>query len=655
MDIKRKNSKLRKPKRSLQASQKDKKFLAKFLPLSSHDIWEGFRVDEEKKLLRSYILDPTGSISYYWTMVVCCAVVYHLWTVTFRVAFLDPFNDPECCSVLWIIVDQLSTLIFALDFAAQFRTSYLKDGMMESNPLELYEHYTNSVLFKLDLAAVIPWDVLFMLLLRTTQVTSLAHLPKMLKVHRLREFFDRTEIRTHFPNACRMLFLTHNVIVVIHWNGCAYFWLCRILGFGSDPWVYPSWAEAGFEEWGLISRQYIYSFYWSTLTLTTIGELPVPQTNLEFTFVTANYLIGVLLFASIVGNVGNIIINIQKNRSKFQTKIDNIKDYMQQRKVPSNLQRRVIKFYNYMWTNGHPISNESVLASLPEKLRAEIGIYVHMDTLKKVAFFERCETSLLSDLVLCLKTQIYLPGDYVCRKGDVGHEMYIVNRGRLEVLDEDNITVKNVLTTGSYFGEISILDLGETRHRRTANVRSVGYSDLLCLSQVDLLMVLKNYPKTLENLKRTGKSILEEEKNHQKKRESVCSTVHTLIQDFEKGDDGDSDSDDDINPRSRPRFSTTKRISQIKQPPFSVQSQVASIHARMNNLETTMQQILTQLEKLQDRQQEEEGDGQDTSKDDKGDEGSNESDSLSRDNTVFGKLQARVSSQARSRRVSSQV
>ena len=117
-----------------------------------------------------------------------------------------------------------------------------------------------------------------------------------------------------------------------------------------------------------------------------------------------------------------------------------------------------------------------------------------MDTLKKVAFFEHCKTSLLSDSVLCLKTQIYLPGDYVCRKGDVGHEMYIVNRGKLEMLGDDNVTVKTVLTSGSYFGEISILDLGETRHRRTANVRSVGYSDLLCLSQVDLLMVLKKLP-----------------------------------------------------------------------------------------------------------------------------------------------------------------
>ena len=629
MDHNRKISKSR-PKRPFLQSNKDKNFLAKFLPLSSHDIWEDFRVDEEKKLLRRYILDPTGNIIYYWTMIVCFAVVYHLWTVTFRVAFLDPWNDPECCSVLWLLMDQLSTIIFVLDFAVQFRTSYLKDGMMESDPQALYDNYISSIFFKLDVASIIPFDWLSMILFRTTQAPALVHLPKMLKVHRLREFFDRTEIRTHFPNACRMLFLTHNVMVIIHWNGCAYFCLCRILGFGSDPWVYPSWEELGYEDWGYLSRQYIYSFYWSTLTLTTIGELPVPQTNLEFVYVTVNYLIGILLFASIVGNVGNIIVNIQKNRSKFQTKIDNIKDYMQQKKVPSNLQHRVIKFYNYMWTNGHPINNDSVLASLPEKLRAEIGIYVHMDTLKKVAFFERCETSLLSDLVLCLTTEIYLPGDYVCRKGDVGHEMYIVNRGKLEVLEEDSVTVKAVLTSGSYFGEISILDLGGTHHRRTANVRSVGYSDLLCLSQQDLIMVLKNYPKTLENLRRAGKTILEEEKKRQQERASRCTSIPTLISTpvgyaDEQGDDGDSDSDDDM-PRPAKRTSTTQRVSHTSQP-HSIQGQVMGIHNRMNSLEQTMKQILLHMEKLQEKQQQQQNDNDDHDKQ-KDDGGSEESSSL---------------------------
>ena len=47
-----------------------------------------------------------------------------------------------------------------------------------------------------------------------------------------------------------------------------------------------------------------------------------------------------------------------------------------------------------------------VLASLPDKLKAEIAIHVHLDTLKQVKIFQDCEPGLLVELVLKLKLQV---------------------------------------------------------------------------------------------------------------------------------------------------------------------------------------------------------------------------------------------------------
>lgn len=90
--------------------------------------------------------------------------------------------------------------------------------------------------------------------------------------------------------------------------------------------------------------------------------------------------------------------------------------------------------------------------------------------------------------------------------------MYIVNRGRLHVVADNGKTVLATLKPGSYFGEISILNMGTSGNRRTASVRSVGYSDLFRLSKQDLWDVLKEYPAARVKLEAIAVKRLEKTK-----------------------------------------------------------------------------------------------------------------------------------------------
>ena len=49
--------------------------------------------------------------------------------------------------------------------------------------------------------------------------------------------------------------------------------------------------------------------------------------------------------------------------------------------------------------------------------------------------------------------------------GEVGKEMYICARGRLEVVADEGKTILATLKAGSYFGEISILNMGTAGER----------------------------------------------------------------------------------------------------------------------------------------------------------------------------------------------
>lgn len=66
------------------------------------------------------------------------------------------------------------------------------------------------------------------------------------------------------------------------------------------------------------------------------------------------------------------------------------------------------------------LDEERVLAALPDKLKAEIAIHVHLDTLKKVEIFQDCEPGLLEELVLKLRLQVR---DFSYRNG--GNRVFI--------------------------------------------------------------------------------------------------------------------------------------------------------------------------------------------------------------------------------------
>ncbi|XP_075355321.1 cyclic nucleotide-gated channel alpha-1 [Mycteria americana] len=457
--------------------------------------------NKEEKKKDIFIIDPAGNIYYNWLFCITMPVMYN-WTMIIARACFDELQHNYL--VAWFIIDYVSDAIYVADMFVRTRTGYLEQGLLVKEEQKLREKYKTSFQFKLDFLSIIPTDLLYFKLgLNYPEL----RINRLLRVARMFEFFQRTETRTNYPNIFRISNLVMYIVIIIHWNACVYYSISKAIGFGADTWVYPNTSDP---EFARLTRKYVYSLYWSTLTLTTIGETPPPVRDSEYFFVVVDFLVGVLIFATIVGNVGSMISNMNAARAEFQARIDAIKQYMHFRNVSKDMEKRVIKWFDYLWTNKKAVDEREVLKYLPDKLRAEIAINVHLETLKKVRIFADCEAGLLVELVLKLQPQVYSPGDYICRKGDIGREMYIIKEGKLAVVADDGITQFVVLSDGSYFGEISILNIKGSKagNRRTANIRSIGYSDLFCLSKDDLMEALTEYPDAKAMLEEKGKQIL---------------------------------------------------------------------------------------------------------------------------------------------------
>nr|XP_046235206.1 cyclic nucleotide gated channel subunit alpha 1a [Scatophagus argus] len=459
---------------------------------------------EKDKPKELFVLNPAGSLYYNWLFIITLPVMYNWTMIIARACFEELQHD---FILYWVILDYTSDLMYLADMFIRTRTGYLEQGLLVKDKKLLRDRYITSFQFRLDVVSMLPTDIFYLYFgLDYPEI----RLNKLLRIGRMMEFFTRTETKTNYPNIFRIANLIMYILIIIHWNACFYFSFSKSIGFGADDWVYPALDDPDEPAFGEPMRKYSFSLYWSTLTLTTIGETPPPALDSEFLFHVADFLVGVLIFATIVGNIATMISNMNAAQAQFQSRIDNIKQYMQVRKVSKDLELRVIKWFDYLWNNGKAQDEREVLRYLPDKLKAEIAIQVHMDTLRKVRIFADCEAGLLIELVLKLRPQVFSPGDYICKKGDIGREMYIIKDGKLAVVADDGVTQFVVLGSGSYFGEISILNIKGSKagNRRTANIRSIGYSDLFCLSKDDLMESLIEYPEAKGMLEEKGRQIL---------------------------------------------------------------------------------------------------------------------------------------------------
>ena len=128
------------------------------------------------------------------------------------------------------------------------------------------------------------------------------------------------------------------------------------------------------------------------------------------------------------------------HRNEYRRRLVAISNYMQKFKVPSMVQDRVKLWLQYTWEHQKIFNESEVLAFLPPKMRTDLALKVHYATLSKVKLFQDCDTGLLKELVNKLRPMIFLPGDYICRKDDIGREMYIVKSGFVQ--EKDSLKTK---------------------------------------------------------------------------------------------------------------------------------------------------------------------------------------------------------------------
>lgn len=141
----------------------------------------------------------------------------------------------------------------------------------------------------------------------------------------------------------------------------------------------------------------------------------------------------------------------------------------------------------------------------------KVGIAV-INLLRSLPIFEGLGDGELRKVARLFKQKLYQPGELVFKKGDAGHEAYIVMRGQVDIcLDESPRPIASV-TNGQIFGELAFLD-GSPRAARAISKQPTimlvmerpSFTQLVQREPHLGLVVIRNIAEDLSNkLRRTN-------------------------------------------------------------------------------------------------------------------------------------------------------
>ncbi|KAK9888482.1 hypothetical protein WA026_000733 [Henosepilachna vigintioctopunctata] len=456
-----------------------------------------------RKYLNNFTLDPNGKFYLGWMFFVAVAVLYNVWVIPLRSTF--PYQTEEN-RLVWMLFDYISDFVYLLDMLViQPKVKYLDYGFWVTDVTLLRQNYWKKREFKLDLLSLVPLDVFYIL---TGPDFVVLRLPRFLKVHSFWKFVSFIDKLLKNPYVVRISRTLMNMMYLIHLNACAYYAFSSWGGIGSNNFFFNGQGNA-----------YIKCFYFATKTATSIGKNPKPTQEIEYMFMTVSWLMGVFVFAVLIGQIRDIISTANRSRTEYKKLMNETLEYMRRLNLPVEMQRRAQLWFTYTWKTQRTLDESRIMDCLPHKMKTDIAINVHIHTLNKVKLFADCDEALRRELVLQLKSVIYLPGDMICKKGDVGKEMYIIQSGKVQVIGSNN-EVLATLSEGSVFGEISLLGI-PGKNRRTADVRSQGHSNLFVLSKADLNAALAQYPEAQELLNKKAKLLMKKNAALERKQNAM--------------------------------------------------------------------------------------------------------------------------------------
>ena len=254
---------------------------------------------------------------------------------------------------------------------------------------------------------------------------------------------------------------------------------------------------------------YVKGIYWVITTMTTIGYGDItPQNTITRIYTMIVMISGVGVYGFVIGHFAKILGQESKFKETQKEKMFNLIKFMKYYKVPKALEEESINFMGHISGDRLTEDDTKIIAELPPSLQDELKVYIKVKIIDSIPLFRGTGKTCEIKISKALKEKNYNPGELIIKKGDIGHEMFIIDHGQVDQIIEGDIVQS--MTDGEFFGELALLE----KAPRISDIKAKTYCKIYCLESEDFLNLTKEYPILIKRIKK----IIESYKSYLNKR-----------------------------------------------------------------------------------------------------------------------------------------
>ncbi|DAZ95697.1 TPA: hypothetical protein N0F65_003007 [Lagenidium giganteum] len=376
-------------------------------------------------------ISPTGTLQRIRDLLLFLSFSFQIIYLPLEAAFI-PAQTPQLRDLR-----VACEMVFLVDFLLAFNTAYFeKDDRLVVSRRLIVQHYLRprSVV---DMLAALPLDTIIqnartddpavnddsvfmaVILVRLPKLARMLNFMQIVTLARVVRFgrgFWKWFYFSRYSHLVRIVWLLVAVVLIAHYMACV--------------WELVGPSTVGDHATMSPINRYVDNLYFCMLLLqgqpTLVDGGTLPQNIYSIVCV----MLGSLVLAIVFGNVA-MLVAISTPR-----KMEQVFAVMTKVRLPHDLRDRIHQYYEHLWQEYESLDGniEHFSQQLTHTLALEVGLFKYMDLIMHVGIWHDCSADFITQIVLALTVRVYLPDDYLVRKGEMGERMYMINRGVCELV-----------------------------------------------------------------------------------------------------------------------------------------------------------------------------------------------------------------------------